>query len=114
MRRILLVLACLLPVQLFAASGQPVIDGFLEPNGYVQITSLATSVGLGTVPGLTKLVLIQCEAQNVRWRDDGTDPTTTVGMILEVGQTLVYNGNPQEIEFIEVTAGAILNVTYLK
>ena len=114
MRRLILALACLLPAQLFAASGQPVIDGFLEPNGYVQITVLTTSVGLGTVPGLTKLVLIQCESDNVRWRDDGTDPTTTVGMILEAGQTLIYNGNPNEIEFIEVTVGAILNVSYYK
>jgi hypothetical protein len=114
MRRLFLALVCLLPAQLFAASGQPVIDGFLEPNGYVQITTLTTSVGLGTIPGNTKLTLIQAEVQNVRWRDDGTDPTTSIGMLLEAGQTLVYNGNPAEIELIEVTAGAVLNISFYR
>lgn len=114
MKRLLVLLALLVPTQLFAASGQPVIDGFLIPAGYVQMTSLGTSASLTSIPDGVKLVAIQCEAQNVRWRDDGTDPTTTVGMILEVGQTLIYNGNPAEIEFIEITAGAKLNVTYYK
>jgi hypothetical protein len=48
----------------------------------------------------------------VRWRDDGTDPTTTVGMNLAAGASLDYEGQLAAIKFIEVTASAKLNVAY--
>lgn len=99
---------------LFAASGQPVIDGFVEPAGYTQITSVSSAVSLGTIPDGTKLTLIQAESQNVRWRDDGTNPTTTVGMLLQAGQTLVYNGNPARVRVIETTASASVNVSFYR
>lgn len=109
-----LLLALLLPAQLLAYTGQKVVDGFLQPAGYVQITSLSSAVGLGTLPDGVTLTLIQAESKNVRWRDDGTDPTAAVGMILEAGQTLVYTGNPSEIKLIEVAASAIVNVSFYK
>lgn len=84
--------------------------------GYQQITSLAASTGL-TVPsdqnkGIPTLAVIKVEAQAVRWRDDGVAPTTTVGMTLAVGDELRYDGDLKGIRFIEVTAGAILNISY--
>jgi hypothetical protein len=97
-----------------AAAGQPVIDGYLEPNGYTQITSLSSAVGLGTIPNGTRLVIIQAETNDVRWRDDGVNPTTSVGMVLAAGQILSYNGNAAALKVIEVTASAKLNVTYYK
>ena len=42
--------------------------------GYQQITSLSSATGL-TVPQGATLALIVPETQNVRWRDDGTNPT---------------------------------------
>lgn len=107
-------LLAIAPTGLFGASGQPVIDGFLEPAGYVQVTSLSSAVGLGTIPNGTKLTLIQPESQDVRWRDDGTNPSTSVGMVLSAGTTLVYNGNPAAIKFIEVAASAKLNVAFYR
>lgn len=80
-------------------------------QGFQQITTLGTSQSL-TVPMNAQWARIEAEAQTVRWRDDGTDPTPTVGMTLVAGAGMDYHGNLAEIEFIEVAAGAKLNVTY--
>lgn len=115
MKRLALVLLLALsPLALYGAAGQQVIDGFLEPAGYVQVTSVSSAVGLGTIPNGVKLTLIQAEAQDVRWRDDGVNPTAAVGTLLEDGQTLVYNGNPAAFRAIEVSSGAILNVSFYR
>jgi hypothetical protein len=103
-----------LPLALYGSSGQQVIDGILEPAGYVQVTDVSTAVGVGTIPTNTKLTLVQAEGQDVRWRDDGTDPTAGVGMLLEDGQTLVYNGNPTALKIIQVTTTAKLNISFYR
>ena len=87
--------------------------------GYQQITSLSSASKL-TVPQLTKagnklmptFALIVCEGQAVRWRDDGTAPTSSVGMPLAVGVPLQYDGDLNNIQFIEQTGGAKLNISY--
>jgi hypothetical protein len=79
--------------------------------GYQQITSLSSATGL-TIPQGTTLALIVPETQNVRWRDDGADPTASVGMPIFVGASLSYDGDLNRIKFIESTAGAKLNICY--
>ena len=88
--------------------------------GYQQITSLSSAASL-TVPTTTplgtvaspRIALLQCESQAVRWRDDGTSPTASVGMILNVGdQPYPYDGDLKKIKFIETAASAKLNVSY--
>ena len=88
--------------------------------GYQRISSLSSATAL-TVPtvdpvsGLNAkptIALITPETQNVRWRDDGTDPTSSVGMPLSAGVTLQYDGDLRRIKFIETTAGAVLNISY--
>ena len=79
--------------------------------GYQQITSLSSATGLTPPQGAT-LALIVPESQNVRWRDDGTDPTASVGMPVFVGASLSYDGDLNKIKFIEETASAKLNVSY--
>ena len=65
------------------------------------------------MPNKNHLVaLIQAEDQNVRWRDDGTDPTASVGMLLEAGKDMLYTGDLGAIKFIEEAASAKLNVSY--
>jgi len=88
-----------------------VADEPLTPLGYQQITSLSSATAL-TVPDLARFALIEAEAQGVRWRDDGTNPTAAIGMPLSAGSTIWYVGNLEDIKFIEDTAGGILNVTY--
>lgn len=86
---------------------------YLKAKGYQQLTNLASATTL-TVPAGTSVALIQAEAQDVRWRDDGTNPTATVGMILSAGQTLLYDAADLAIiAFIQTAASAKVNVTYL-
>ena len=87
--------------------------------GYQQLTSLGSSTGL-TVPTTTRnglrtvptFALIIAETQGVRWRDDQTAPTASVGMPLPVGIPLQYDGDLTNIRFIEQVAGAKLNISY--
>jgi len=79
--------------------------------GYQQITSLSSAAGL-TVPRGTTLALIVPETNNVRWRDDGTAPTASVGMPIYLGASLSYDGDFNRIKFIETTASAKLNISY--
>jgi len=87
--------------------------------GYQQITSLSTSTAL-TVPAVdvngtacrpTVAVIIP-QTQTVRWRDDGTAPTASIGMPLAAGVTLQYDGDLTQIRFIQQSASAVLNVSY--
>ena len=90
---------------------QPTTPGNLRPLGYQQITSLSSAVGL-TVPTGATVALISPESQSVRWRDDGTNPISSVGMVLNAGDYIFYTGYLEKIKFIEVTASAKLNISY--
>jgi hypothetical protein len=80
--------------------------------GYQQITSLSAATAL-TVPAGAALAIITPETQAVRWRDDGTAPTATVGYPLPVGAELRYDGDGLGVvKFIEQTASAKINVAY--
>lgn len=87
--------------------------------GYQQIATLTSATAL-TVPltdvnGLScrpTIALITPETQGVRWRDDGTAPSASVGMPLAAGVTLQYDGDLTQIQFIEQTASAKLNISY--
>lgn len=85
----------------------------MTPLGYQQITGAALTNGL-TPPAGATLAVIQGSGQAVRWRDDGTAPTTSVGMQIPVGGELQYNGNLSAIKFIQVAATATLDVSYYK
>ncbi len=92
------------------------IDGQLYPLGYVQYTALAAAETIVFPPDCC-FAFIVCEAEGVRWRDDGIAPTATVGMPLQVGAYLEYNGVPTpsaglSLQFIAQTAGAILNISF--
>lgn len=81
------------------------------PLGYQQITALTASTAL-TVPVGAGAVMIVPETQAVRWRDDGTAPTATVGFPLAVATPLFYRGNLAALRFIEQTASAKINIVY--
>ena len=90
------------------ATGQ----SFMEPitGSYEQITGLNSAKGLTSPPAGATMVMIQPESQSVRWRDDGSNPTASVGMIIAAGDILFYSGNFADIKFIESSASAKLNV----
>ena len=85
-----------------------VADAILEPVGYRKITSISSAKGVEIGEG--RVALIQAINQNIRYRDDGTDPTASVGMVLFAGQSIWYTGDLRVLKFIEETAGAEVNI----
>jgi hypothetical protein len=87
--------------------------------GYQQITDLSSAVGL-TIPAvdiagnkvMPTRAFIVAEGNDIRWRDDGTAPTASVGMILIRNNVLSYDGDLRKIQFIQSGTGAKLNVSY--
>ena len=89
------------------------------PLGYQQITPVPAGTTLtiptGTAP---RIVEICVETNNVRYRDDGTAPTTTVGIPVVVTSTVPtcfqYSGSLTAIQFTQVTSPATLDVSYYR
>ena len=90
-----------------------VIDGARLSAGFSQLTSLATATGVNA-PKEAKAAIIQAETQNIRWRDDGTAPTASVGMQLASGSSFLFTGNLQALQIIEETASAKANISFYK
>ncbi len=94
--------------------GQSTVQGYQKPAGYQQITSVSSAVGFTSIPADARFVVIQPTGQNVRWRDDGVDPTATIGMLIVANDMLFYSGDFAAIKFIQVSASAVLNYTFYK
>lgn len=92
-------------------SGLSTQIGRITPLGYQQLTTLSSAAAL-TVPTGTKYILMQAQDKDVRYRDDGTDPSATVGMIMVANTVYAYTGNFATIKFFETSATAKLNVLY--
>jgi hypothetical protein len=87
--------------------------------GYVQVAAggvdtaqtVASLFPGGAIPKGTIVILISPEAQALRWRSDGTPPTTTVGYPLAVGAELRFSiAQMPQLRIISSTAGAIVNL----
>ena len=79
--------------------------------GFQQITPGATSTAL-TVPTGARIAVIHTEVAVMRWRDDGTAPTASVGMRIPTGSELIYDGELTKLRLIQEGAGAIANISY--
>ena len=90
----------------FTVPGQPTV-----PLGFCQITALTGATSLsacaGGIPAGATMAVLQAEIANVRYRDDGTAPTTSIGEILiSGGAPMPYVGRLSSLQFISAT-GAI-------
>lgn len=83
----------------------------LKPLGHEQVTGLSAVKGL-TIPSGAQRALLICTAQNVRWRDDGTNPAGNTGIQLPKNILFWYEGDLSAIKFIEEAASAVLEVSY--
>jgi apolipoprotein N-acyltransferase len=88
-----------------------ITTGGSSPLGYQQITSLAAAASL-TPPAGANAAVVSVSGAPVRYRDDGTAPTATVGMPLAIGALFNYTGNLAAIQFIQQSATAVLDVSY--
>lgn len=81
-------------------------------RGYQQLTVAATAVSLTVPAGGVNNALVRCSTADVRWRDDGA-PTAAVGIPLLSGETLIYDGQPEDLQFIRQAAtSATLDIGY--
>jgi hypothetical protein len=108
--RLRLVLAALMLCSPALAQQHPTT--FLAPLGYQQYTSLASATALTNIPAKASMAMLCAETQQIRWRDDGTSPTSTVGMPIAIGQCVQYYGKLGSLQFIQSAASAVLDVSY--
>lgn len=87
-------------------------DEVRSPVGYAQDASFAAASALPSIPSKARVALIQAEGDSLRWRDDGTDPTTSVGMLLAAGETFLYIGDLSKFKIIESSTSTTINISY--
>lgn len=108
---------------LFVISAVPARAQQYVPKGFCHLTSSQTGSAVGFsasadaacasgLPITARTVEICVEAQSVRYRDDGVAPTTTVGMLVTAGTCWAYAGTIAAIQFIAVTNGAVVDVSF--
>lgn len=92
--------------------------GVDRPLGYQQISAatLATSTALTmpTIPAGMRVRKVVCSGNGgtIRWRDDGTAPTASIGMLMADGGALTYTGDPTAIRFILASSTPVLDISY--
>lgn len=85
-----------------------------KPLGYQQITVSTSAVGLTLPKGAIRAV-VGVEAQPLRYRDDGTNPSASVGYLVVAGGTVEVYGSTALSKFKAIRSGgtdAVLNVNY--
>lgn len=88
-----------------------VSDANVDPLGYQQLDNLSTANSL-TVPTGARIAIIQAEAHPIRYRDDGIAPTSTLGMLLETGESIKYSGNLSALQIIAHAGTPKVNISY--
>jgi hypothetical protein len=78
--------------------------------GYQQITG--SGVMTLTPPAGATTALISVSANAIRWRDDGTNPTASVGMPVAVGQEWQYAGPLAALAIIAQSGSATIDIAY--
>ncbi len=80
-----------------------------------------TATGLANIPvdaagdPVPCIASCQCDPEaniSVRWRTDGTSPTTAIGTVIRPGESRDFVGSLGQLKFIGVSAGALVNVHY--
>lgn len=85
--------------------------GVAPPLGYGQNATLTTVSALPTIPGSSVTALVIPRGA-IRWRDDGTNPTASVGMYLAADQPLSYQGSLAAFRMVAVTGSVEVNVSF--
>jgi hypothetical protein len=83
------------------------------PLGYQQLTGMSSATKL-TVPAGAAYAAICVETQAVRWRDDGTAPTASVGQPIPAGACMWYTAPLSNFQMIQQTSGAVADVSYYR
>lgn len=90
-----------------------VTGGYISAGAgqYALTVSTATSL---TVPAGAAIAEICVETAAVRYRDDGTAPTSSTGIPVTSGTCFQYGGPLNKVQFIAQTGSPTLDVSYYK
>lgn len=82
-------------------------------NGSGAGCTLTVTYTADAIPKGARAALIEAETQSIRWRDDGTAPTATVGHVIAAGSSMFYEFGPlSNVQIIETAASAKANITF--
>lgn len=99
------------------------IGGGYTSLGYCQLTSIAAATALTTCSnyptstialGVPVFVELCSEGVALRYRDDGTNPTSGAGMPVNTNTCFQYNGPLAAFKVIQTSTSGILDVTFYK
>jgi len=97
----------------FNQLGFPGVSTPLSPEGYEQIAVSTTAVSLTLPNSKVKVAICVVEDQDVRWRDDGVDPTESVGMLIKVNNCFaICASSLGRFRVIRSGPDATLNISY--
>lgn len=88
-----------------------------SPIQYSQDTTLTTAAeSLPTISNeveaaSVRLTIFRCTV-SMRMRDDGTDPSTTVGYLIDANTDWFYTGDPRVVRLIATAGTGTLDVLY--
>lgn len=86
-------------------------------TGFEVLTVAGSAVSLtdSLVQKSNYALLGPLETAQVRWRDDGTAPSASVGVLMDVGVVIEYDGDLSQIKFIRASAtSGSLPVSYYR
>ena len=87
-----------------------------KPVGFEQLTAIgATAKGLASIPVDANKAIMTVEDATLRYRDDGIDPTSTVGLKLFIAGTIILNSRDSLDNFKAIRTGSTnseLNISY--
>ncbi len=87
------------------------------PLGYCQLsvtTAVLVSTCSGGIPAGATFASITPETGSLRFRDDGTAPSATVGYPLTTGQQLMYSGLLPSLQIVSQSGTAIVNLWFYR
>lgn len=93
-----------------------ILNAFRKPLGYQQITVSTSALPL-TVPAGAQRAVVVVEAQPLRYRDDGTAPTASVGMLCVAATRFDIESREALLAFRAIRSGgtdSVLSVSYYK
>ena len=94
----------------------PIKSGNIMANiGYEKLAVAASAVSLASVPSMATRAYIQCDTAAVRFRYDGSAPTTAEGTLIAENGSVTLKGEDvlDAVQFIRTTStSASLKVAY--
>lgn len=101
----------------FDANGVPHLKtatpAALTSTGFVQVSGFSTATAF-TPPAGSTLCIVQAEGASVRFRTDGTNPTASVGQLMQIGQPLSLSANLAGTRFVPTAGTATLDADCYK